>query len=345
MAEPPPEYCCPVTHELFREPVVAPDGNTYEWSVLREVNARRPPGERARLPASRMAYSMCELHRNLALVAAIDRWRHENGAPVPETPTDYVTDDDEPSEPPESDDELSESDDDAYAQEPGSAEVVVAFLITASIRRYLRTIAAAVYRQTPTAQLVYLDELEQLRVLSAEHDAFDAVVDALESAPTTRTPDCSRLVLRAAARGFADPDARHVLHVFAVGGRGLSLMGLPDNVDALHANVLHDTRPLLRWPAFATYTQFDDHFDDVDRHLAVTSTPVAADIRIGHAVGEHLTQAIRRHQLQNATMDDVRLLARHAPGYFDATAADVASLLSALESNMMTGPASRMLAP
>lgn len=80
---------CSVTLDVFRDPVVGPDGNTYERTVLEEIARRRAPdGGRPMLPASRVRFSMCEVYPNLAVAAMIDGLRHDHPElfPPPESP-------------------------------------------------------------------------------------------------------------------------------------------------------------------------------------------------------------------------------------------------------------------
>lgn len=79
MSEPPPEFVCPVTHEVLEDPVIASDGITYEREVLERVVALAiAEGSAPRLPSSRIRFRLDGLIPNLALRDSIKRWREEN---------------------------------------------------------------------------------------------------------------------------------------------------------------------------------------------------------------------------------------------------------------------------
>ena len=46
----PKEYLCPITHQIMKNPVNAPDGNTYEESALKEWLSRNPTSPITRDP-------------------------------------------------------------------------------------------------------------------------------------------------------------------------------------------------------------------------------------------------------------------------------------------------------
>ena len=63
--EDPKELCCPISHELMEDPVVAADGQTYERAAVEEYFKRTPGkspmgGQRIESTVLRQAHVTCE---------------------------------------------------------------------------------------------------------------------------------------------------------------------------------------------------------------------------------------------------------------------------------------------
>jgi len=67
--DPPDEFVCPITYELMVDPMIAPDGNTYERTAV--VRALRTNGV---LPLSRQRASVGDLITNRVLKNMIRNW-------------------------------------------------------------------------------------------------------------------------------------------------------------------------------------------------------------------------------------------------------------------------------
>lgn len=67
--QPPPEFVCPISMDLMREPVLCEDGHTYERSVILQWLATNPTS-----PTTRQPMSPANIRPNYALKAAIERW-------------------------------------------------------------------------------------------------------------------------------------------------------------------------------------------------------------------------------------------------------------------------------
>jgi hypothetical protein len=50
--EVPEEFCCPISFEVMKDPVIMPDCHTYEQSVVAEALSRRPVSPFRRAPMS-----------------------------------------------------------------------------------------------------------------------------------------------------------------------------------------------------------------------------------------------------------------------------------------------------
>jgi len=74
----PESYYCPLTQELMNDPVVDPEGNSYERSAIEDWLARN-----ATSPITRAKLTLAELVPNRALKDAIDERRRELGIPAP----------------------------------------------------------------------------------------------------------------------------------------------------------------------------------------------------------------------------------------------------------------------
>lgn len=87
-APPPPEFVCPITHELMDRPVVAQDGFSYEQTAILEWMNHRKVSPKTNAPIDAVFVP------NLNLRALISEWRllHCGGssaaaaAPPPQTP-------------------------------------------------------------------------------------------------------------------------------------------------------------------------------------------------------------------------------------------------------------------
>jgi len=64
-------FFCPITHELMVDPVIDPDGNSYEKHAIEEWVRQNGTS-----PITRMALSITDLRPNRALKTAIDEYRH-----------------------------------------------------------------------------------------------------------------------------------------------------------------------------------------------------------------------------------------------------------------------------
>jgi hypothetical protein len=73
--QPPPELCCPISKSIFCDPVLAPDGNTYDRDNLRAwFRVCRRHGRPETLPLSRMACDLQKLICNRALRDLAEKW-------------------------------------------------------------------------------------------------------------------------------------------------------------------------------------------------------------------------------------------------------------------------------
>lgn len=75
---PPPEFLCPISLDLMRDPVLCDDGHTYERTVILQWLATNPTS-----PTTRQPMSPQTIRPNYALKAAIERWRKSQPAPPP----------------------------------------------------------------------------------------------------------------------------------------------------------------------------------------------------------------------------------------------------------------------
>jgi hypothetical protein len=69
-ADPPEEFCCPISYEVMTDPVIMPDCRTYERSVITEALCRRGFS-----PFTNRAMAIGDARSNLALKNLIERWR------------------------------------------------------------------------------------------------------------------------------------------------------------------------------------------------------------------------------------------------------------------------------
>jgi hypothetical protein len=68
--DPPNELCCPITLDVMTDPVIMPDGQTYERAAITralQVNGNSP--------ITRQPMSISDAKPNYALRAIIERWR------------------------------------------------------------------------------------------------------------------------------------------------------------------------------------------------------------------------------------------------------------------------------
>lgn len=74
VADPPEHLCCPLSHDLFEDPVIAADGNTYERVYITEALNRTP----GMSPLTRTPIDIDTLRDNRNIREAADRWRAAN---------------------------------------------------------------------------------------------------------------------------------------------------------------------------------------------------------------------------------------------------------------------------
>jgi hypothetical protein len=67
---PPPEFLCPITLEVMRDPVLCDDGHSYERTTILRWLATNPTS-----PTTRSPMSIATVRPNYALKAAIERWQ------------------------------------------------------------------------------------------------------------------------------------------------------------------------------------------------------------------------------------------------------------------------------
>ena len=72
--DPPDCFCCVLTFEVFRDPVVAPSGNSYERSALEEHLRKVGPFD----PVTRAPMTLADLRPNVALRNAAHAWLSEH---------------------------------------------------------------------------------------------------------------------------------------------------------------------------------------------------------------------------------------------------------------------------
>ena len=71
MAEPSANFICPITHELMVDPVIDPDGNSYERQAIQDWIQKNGTS-----PITRVSLSISDLRPNRALKTTIDEYRH-----------------------------------------------------------------------------------------------------------------------------------------------------------------------------------------------------------------------------------------------------------------------------
>ena len=77
---PPPEFLCPITLEVMRDPVLCDDGHSYERATILQWLATNPTS-----PTTRTPMTVTTVRPNYALKAAIERWCQQQ--PYRQTPT------------------------------------------------------------------------------------------------------------------------------------------------------------------------------------------------------------------------------------------------------------------
>ncbi len=82
MEEPPAEFQCPITYDLMNEPVVDPEGHSYEHAAILEWISTHHTS-----PVTRTALSENQLAPNRALRGLIERWKAEHPQQPPASPT------------------------------------------------------------------------------------------------------------------------------------------------------------------------------------------------------------------------------------------------------------------
>lgn len=70
MTEPSETFLCPITHEIMTDPVIDPDGNSYERSAIENWLQQNGTS-----PITRQPLNLIDLRPNRALKAAIDEYR------------------------------------------------------------------------------------------------------------------------------------------------------------------------------------------------------------------------------------------------------------------------------
>ena len=82
-----PEFRCPITMDIMRDPVMAPDGHTYERSAIVQALAAKSVS-----PLTRQPMSAASLLPNHALRAAIEHWSRPQAKPSapPPSTVEYV---------------------------------------------------------------------------------------------------------------------------------------------------------------------------------------------------------------------------------------------------------------
>lgn len=83
MANPPEEYLCPITLTLMKDPVIGPDGHSYERSAIVQWLRTNPHS-----PLTRQPMTANSLQSNYSLKSAIERYNATRNlrAPVPRAP-------------------------------------------------------------------------------------------------------------------------------------------------------------------------------------------------------------------------------------------------------------------
>jgi hypothetical protein len=75
---PPNEFLCPITLTLMHDPVIGPDGHSYERSAILQWLQTNPHS-----PLTRQPMTAQMLQTNYSLKTAIERYTHEQTAPRP----------------------------------------------------------------------------------------------------------------------------------------------------------------------------------------------------------------------------------------------------------------------
>ncbi|CAF1652218.1 unnamed protein product, partial [Adineta ricciae] len=71
MAEPSSTFICPITHELMNDPVIDPDGNSYERTAIEAWLSSHGTS-----PITRAPLTVTDLRPNRALKAAVSEYRN-----------------------------------------------------------------------------------------------------------------------------------------------------------------------------------------------------------------------------------------------------------------------------
>ena len=74
-AEAPESFLCPITYDLMVDPMVAPDGNSYERSAIEQWLQQHGTS-----PISRQPMQSGQLIPNRSLKDAIAEWQHQHSA-------------------------------------------------------------------------------------------------------------------------------------------------------------------------------------------------------------------------------------------------------------------------
>lgn len=325
-------FRCPVTLDVFVDPYVAPDGVTYEWSVLDEVWRRgNPNGGRPLLPSSRMTFSMCEIHPNLALKELIAAYRErtpelfraaEAPAALPwERPTE------EPRELPRElprehlTEEFRELPDEepwvlaaARARDVSSSrmppvEVVVAVHPASDIFASIREVRDQLLWLSQTVAIrVFVDTPEGPTLVHLEYEWHPSLV---------HHQDCTRL-LRAAEASFAPGgSARKIL--FVIAGASTDATPFADANPAIRRVVMRIARFGARRSGRSYLGQSLNLWCEMAATLrrdilgVVTSLAWNEVVQLTEREIETLVRALGRMRLNTSSDSDISAIAQHMP--------------------------------
>jgi ABC-type oligopeptide transport system ATPase subunit len=68
----PPEFLCPISKEIMNDPIIMPDGQTYERAAITEALLQNPIS-----PITRQPMNISEAKMNIALKSLIDKYQIE----------------------------------------------------------------------------------------------------------------------------------------------------------------------------------------------------------------------------------------------------------------------------
>ena len=333
-------FRCPVTLEVFVDPYVAPDGVTYEWSVLDEVWRRgNPSGGRPLLPSSRMTFSMCELHPNLALKELIAAYRErkpelfcaaEAPAALPwERPAEQPRElplelplelpRELPREHPTEDVlEMPDEDSWAFAAARGRdaslprtppVEVVVALHPTSDVFSCIREVRD---------QLLWLRQSVPLKVYVDTPDGPALIHLEYEWNPSrVHHKDCTRLLRAAEGSFLPGGSARKVL--FVVAGASSDATPFADANPAVRRVVMRVTPFVARRSGRSHLGQSLNLWCEAAATLrrdmlgVITSLACNEAVQLREREIEVLVRALGRIRLNTSSNSDARVIAQHMP--------------------------------